>query len=401
MTQLKQSLHGYYKAQEVLPTFAALPNENALRSYMAQREQIFREKLHLPVRIFNQAKIVEFGPDSGENALVFARWGAHLTLVEPNPRAWGKIDHYFEKFNLKNQLDRLHKINLEQFRSRKKFDFIVAEGFIYCVHPAEVWIDLFRNRLKPGGFLIMTHMESSGMMFDLLWRVVHGRMKRLTGLPSLEVAQLLFLAKWGVVPHTRSFASWVMDMLENPFVRLKFCYDAGWLYERMEHEGFELYSSWPKYQDGLHISWHKRQLTRHQRLARDLPFLKRSHLSYALGKKAFLFDPSDLLVREMNGRLSRLVSSIDALIDSFEHPVLDQAIGDAEALKTQLSRRGAFCQDSLSDTTPVDILRSLIQLLRVLGGTDSKKMIDVCSSDPILVRSWGLPYHLTVFRRDA
>ena len=38
--------------------------------------------MSVPPALFRGADVLEFGPDSGENAVVFARWGARLTLVE-------------------------------------------------------------------------------------------------------------------------------------------------------------------------------------------------------------------------------------------------------------------------------------------------------------------------------
>ena len=99
-----QHLYDYYKEAEVAPTFAGLTGEGDLDRYAAQRERLFTEILHLPPRLFADADVAEFGPDTGENALVFARWGAYLTLVEPNPRAWPAIRAYFRRFGLTHRV---------------------------------------------------------------------------------------------------------------------------------------------------------------------------------------------------------------------------------------------------------------------------------------------------------
>ena len=65
---------------------------------------ILTEKLFLPRRLFSNARLIEFGPDAGENSLVFALWGASCTLVEPNLKARPIIRGYFQQFGLSHGL---------------------------------------------------------------------------------------------------------------------------------------------------------------------------------------------------------------------------------------------------------------------------------------------------------
>ncbi len=87
-TEKNDSLHEYYSASKRLPTHAAFSSRDQLSAYERQRASLFQEHLFIPLRTFRGARVVEFGPDSGENSLVFGLWGSSLTLVEPNPLAW-------------------------------------------------------------------------------------------------------------------------------------------------------------------------------------------------------------------------------------------------------------------------------------------------------------------------
>ena len=86
----------YYQAKDILPTYARFSKKESLDKYNLFRYKFFLEKLYLPPQMFKGASLVEFGPDSGENSLVFADWGANLTLVEPNPNAWPRIMDNFQ-----------------------------------------------------------------------------------------------------------------------------------------------------------------------------------------------------------------------------------------------------------------------------------------------------------------
>ena len=136
-------LFRYYEKQSILPTFADLRDDASLARYAEGRNRLFSDKLLLPPRIFRNAEMIEFGPDSGENALVFARWGAHTTLVEPNEKAHGYIRTYFERFGLSDSLHDIVAADVEGFAQAEGAhpvpvaEFIDAEGFIYTIQPTD------------------------------------------------------------------------------------------------------------------------------------------------------------------------------------------------------------------------------------------------------------------------
>src|SRR5260221_14111076 len=151
MSSTRPSLYTYYLDKDTLPTYARFSKRLDLDRHQANREALFRDKLHILPRAFDSARVIEFGPDSGENALVFARWNADLTLVEPNPLAWPRIRGYFRNFGLQSRLKSLEKKTLEGYKSRHRYDFVVAEGVIYTVRPETTWINLFHRLLEPSG----------------------------------------------------------------------------------------------------------------------------------------------------------------------------------------------------------------------------------------------------------
>ena len=219
-------LFNYYERKDVLPTFGNFKSSAELEAYASQRRELFSDKLVLPPRLFRNAEVLEFGPDSGENALVFAGWGANMTLAEPNRLAHPKIQAYFAHFDLTERLRELVLADVEGFSNDRGFDIIDAEGFIYTVQPTETWLGIFHRLLNPDGYGVVSYYERYGGFFELALKAIHAAGKALTGRPALETAKLLFEPKWNSIPHTRSFESWLMDVLENPFVRYRYFLDA-------------------------------------------------------------------------------------------------------------------------------------------------------------------------------
>src|ERR1700687_839187 len=118
-----KGLHDYYEQRDFKPTFAGLKSKDELDAYALRRQSIYRALLHLPPRIFEGSRLCEFGPDTGENALVFARWGARVTLVEPHASAWPEIRAYFARYGLDERLEDIVGETIESFESETRFDF--------------------------------------------------------------------------------------------------------------------------------------------------------------------------------------------------------------------------------------------------------------------------------------
>ncbi|MFX6201811.1 hypothetical protein ABTF50_20645, partial [Acinetobacter baumannii] len=68
---------------------------------------------------------------------------------------------------------------------------------------------------------------------------------------GIETARHLFLPKWNSIAHTRKIESWFMDVIQNPFVRMKYFIDPAQLLREMHAGHFRLYSAWPNYKDVL------------------------------------------------------------------------------------------------------------------------------------------------------
>ncbi len=393
-------LHEYYKQQTVLPTFAAFPDEAALAEY-ARKRAILMDKLHLPVRVFDGAEVVEFGPDSGENSLVFARWGARLTLVEPNPNAWPKIGAYFDRFGLQDRLRSLERVSVQQYTPPDaRFDLVDAEGFIYTVRPEQTWIDLFHRILKPGGVAILSYQERSGSFFEFLMKVVQAQHRRLAGVSPVDSARTLFQAKWDSVPHTRKFESWVMDVLENPYVRRAYAFDADEFYCRMADAGLPVYGSWPGYTDPLRVHWHKQEIPRDQRIAHDRRHIARSRLSFVFGSKAYLCTSSDSALDGAVKHVQAAIESFDALVDGFDPTVLDRALAAVAGLREVLAT-GPVLIDAVADRPmPAAALDSADAVLRLCAAGDPAALAGFCNTDRAFIGAWGQPAHIVTLRRD-
>lgn len=395
----RDTMYGYYAQQEVLPTYGGLATHEDLAAHERQRRRLFTDKLQLPPRLLAGARLLELGPDAGENSLVFALWGARCTLAEPHERAHAVIRDYFARYELDDRLAALVDDDLESYpdpaHPDDRFDLVDAEGFLNAIQPPSRWIDKLRRLVRSEGFAVLFYYEAFGLLLELTWKVVHARFRALTGLGSVDAARTVFTTKWDSIPHKRSIESWTMDVLENPFVRLAYALDAVSLCEQMSRAGFRLYSSWPRYDGGLDVAWFKREATREEELERVRDFVGRSRLSHMLGRRHFL--AADAAATRVRGELPLLLESLDALVDGFDGAAAARCDGVLATVADVLTSDAVVStpEETRQSLATVDMLR---RLLEVLAAGDADTIAAFCKEDAAFVASWGAPSHFAVFR---
>lgn len=391
-------LFQYYERQDVLPTFGNFKSPEELEAYAAQRRELFVHKLMLPPTLFRDAEVLEFGPDSGENAMVFSGWGARMTLAEPNRQAHAKIRAYFARFDLAERLRELALADVEGFHSARRFDIIDAEGFIYTIQPSETWLRIFHRWLRADGHAVVSYYERYGGFFELALKAIHAAGKALTGLAPLESAKLLFEAKWNSISHTRAFKSWLMDVLENPFVRYRTFIDAGELCQTANGLGFDLHAAWPSYRDALDIYWHKKVYPPAEKLHRIAQHLRRSRLSFLGGRKLYLVGQAPA-VETLCASIERLVRDVDRLIDDPFGDALAQVISGLASLRDTVKTTEILADDGADIEAFATMLDSLLRIFSAIERRDATSLAVLTQSDAAFIKTWGQPAHFLVLRK--
>ncbi|MBR0986020.1 class I SAM-dependent methyltransferase [Bradyrhizobium liaoningense] len=394
----EDKLFNYYERQDVLPTFGNFKSSAELEAYASQRRELFSDKLVLPPRLFRAADVLEFGPDSGENALVFAGWGANMTLAEPNRLAHPKIEAYFAHFSLTERLRELALADVEGFRSDRRFDIIDAEGFIYTVQPSEKWLGIFHRLLNPDGYAVVSYYERYGGFFELALKAIHAAGKALSGRAALDTAKMLFEAKWNSIPHTRSFESWLMDVLENPFVRHRYFLDAATLCTAAHDQGFDIHSAWPAYRDSLDIYWHKKVLSGDDKLHRAKRHLDRSRLSFLGGRKLYLVGKADA-VQTISASIEALVLDVDGMIDDPFGASLPRVVAGLASLRETIRTTDVLADDAADIDAIIATLNSFHRIFAAIGQRDASAVAALTQSDPAFINTWGQPAHFLVIRK--
>jgi hypothetical protein len=394
----EDKLFNYYERQDILPTFANFKSSAELAAYAGARRELFANKLMLPTRLFRDAEVLEFGPDSGENAVVFASWGANMTLAEPHKQAHARIRAYFSHFAQTARLGELVSSDVEGFRGDRRFDIVDAEGFIYTIQPSATWLGIFGQLLNPDGYAVVSYYERYGGFFELALKAIHAAGKALSGLPPLETAKLLFEAKWNSIPHTRSFESWLMDVLENPFVRYRYFIDAAELCTTAHGLGFDIHSAWPSYHDSVDVYWHRKVLSGDEKLRRSVRHLERCRLSFLGGRKLYLVGKADA-ASAISALIERLVVDVDRLVEAPFGDSLPRVISSLASLREATRTTDIFADDAADIASITATLDSFHRIFGAIGQRDFSAVTTLTQSEPAFIDTWGQPTHFLVVRK--
>ncbi|MEQ1932916.1 MAG: methyltransferase domain-containing protein [Fimbriimonadaceae bacterium] len=396
---MSDTLYGYYLQQNVLPTVGHWEGEAELLAHEQHRRVLFTNKLKLPPQVFRGARLLEFGPDAGENSLVFALWGAQCTLAEPNTKAHETIRNYFKRFNQQDRLTELRAEDVLQFpvpqNDEERFDIVDAEGFIYTILPQLTWLEKCAQLTRPGGFLVVFNCEAYGSFMELMLKVILARYRTLTGLEPLPAAKALFQTKWDSIPHKRRIESWTMDVLMNPFVRMKYFVEPRRMCDEAEQVGWGLYSAWPHYADMLDLHWfkHVRPAEETARLRAD--FLERSRLSHMFVRKHFLARVQPGLESD----LWDLLMLTDGLVDAYDLDAASSCLAHLGRVEALLQSEDVISSEADREAS-LQTVRSYQKLFPLLTAGKAEEIAAFCNTDPGFIKSWGTPSHFTVFQKS-
>jgi SAM-dependent methyltransferase len=226
------------------------------------RINLMQNHLGIPLPILRNLDLIEFGPCSGENSVLLAKFGATITLVEPNIAMNSKIIQNFKAAQSENNCIKMPTI-INQFVDDYKFDgdydLIIAENFLHCLQNR---FDIVKKLLKHAkSIVIVTYSCEYGYFFEALKRFIHRSLCISAGAvddeSKMQLARELFFKDFSLLTTSRTFESWVLDIILNPCQKAS-TLDSFDVYHRIASEsGFEIYGVSPKWDSRNYKAWYK------------------------------------------------------------------------------------------------------------------------------------------------
>jgi len=384
-----RNLHSYYASQDISVSFRDLKTDEDLSKLEQKRRNFYTDKLGLTANFFNNLLVAEFGPDTGENALCFAKWGAKLCLIEPNRKAHAQISRYFEHYQLGSQLEALSGDTIETFTSNHLFDFINAEGFVASIRPSILWLNAMNRLLTPDGTFLISYFERTGAFLEQSVNVLASLLATSSGCTHKKATHQLMNKKWNSVPHTRPFDAWYMDAMNNPFAKPEYHFDCKTLIGEAQQAGFNLKVSTPLYSD----------LKAEVDSIAVEEFIDRSRLSYLLGEPLYWRGPINALA-EFNTSLDKIIRLMAANIES---PEKNSGITIAEILFNiviELEKNASLWGNSNVVENAAAGIKQVAGLYDACSKGESQSVAQQIEDSEWFEKHWGTPVHFAVFERQ-
>ena len=386
-----ESLLGYYQAHTINPVPIALDDDRAWRVHCAKRANLYRH-LGVPVGLVRGRRVVEFGCNSGENALVLAAQGARLTLVEPHAEVLPRLHELFDRFGLHDRVDAVANTDIAGFADPGPFDVVLAEGFLNCLDDRDAALAKLCGLLRAGGVGVVSFDDRYGHLLEVVRQLLYRAACRFAGIEDpraqsgLSLAERLFAEEFAALAASRPFCAWWEDVLNNPFVAARYFWSYAQVVDLVDRAGCAVLSTSPRWSLVDHYRWYKAlepTRTRHERLLADW---SRAFGFFLTGRPPAAEAPAATL--EAVAGAAQLVEQVSAYTWAPGAP----RPRVAGALAAWCARAGA------------DLARfaeELATVLEALESADAEALVAAWHGAGFLRGLWGAPYHYVSFERTA
>jgi len=390
-----ESQLSYYQRNQFNPVPIRVDMPDVWESHVAKRRNLYERQLGIPLGLLKDRSVLEFGCNSGENALVLASFGARLTMVEPNEQVIPRLEALFAQFGLADDITALVQTDIDTFQDSQRYDLVLAEGFLHSLSNRDDILKKICGLLVPGGRAVISFPDRYGSLIEMTRRLVLWRAYDLSGgqdphgEESLALSEALYAEDFAELAASRPFHAWWKDSLVDP---LNGNESILWSYQELvrliERLGCEFHSSSPKWDSVEHFNWYKNALPtsrRHQLLleewGRVFPFFltgMRPSQSQVPAPDAEAVDAVGRLVTVISNYISSWPSSPE--VPSYP-PDLHRYLTDSK------------------DETLIQFDSEMGRLYETVRLGDAEDLVSVYHDSGLLRQLWGVPYHYLSFAK--
>ena len=190
-----------------------------LELHYRRRKKLYRQ-CGMPVLAFHNSNLLEIGPGGGINTLAFCQWGCkQVDLVEANPKGLEDMQRLFDEQNISKDTYKIIPCTIENYDTDKKYDIIIAEGFLHFLPNQQMIIDKIKSLLREDGIAVVTCVDNASLYIEVMKRLIGQALAKDISQYDDKAEYLcqIFepqLAKLKGV--SRMPKDWVQDMILNP-----------------------------------------------------------------------------------------------------------------------------------------------------------------------------------------
>ena len=391
-----KSLLSYYQENRFNPVPINVENDLCWKTHQAKRINLYQNHLGIPLPLLRECSVLEFGCNSGENALVLASFGANLTLVEPNEHVLPRLRELFSLFGLENRITNLIHGGIDSYASEEHFDLVVAEGFLCTVPNRDSLICKIVGLLKPGGLGIVSFNDRFGSLLEMTRKAILFKIYQLAGIDDLFQDSALKLAKnlygddFSSLSASRPFEAWWKDMLLNPLFSSPYLWSYRELIPVLQKSGCLFKSSSPRWSTLDHFSWYKKVPDNRALHTRILNYWRRS-IPYQLTGIAPTVHQEKEASFEVIESIARLTKHASSIAENYPDDCNEMEYPEMLNCFLGANDNPAFGQFN----------SELKQLYETMPSCTARTLIKTYHQTRSVRSLWGTPYHYLSFSKQT
>ena len=348
----------YYKDHEIIPVHQNLPKTDFPR-FRFQRESLYR---NLGVHFGSIAgkRVIEFGPGTGDNAMALASVvPSQLVLVDGNPSSIRELNSRFSSANflnrggsdnnisiVENDLLQLTPIDLGYF------DFVIAEGIINGQSSPPEVLRHVSTFVKPGGILVITAVNSFGVLDQALRRTYLPAIKAQTSnfTELVQKCSEVFSSHLSFLPTTKPIEDWVQDSITHPLPS-NYIHSSDEAVKLLD-EHFLFLGSSPKWHNDFR--WHKALTIENDKTNES--FIAQSKFMNLLSLDDRMNNPLDIWVSvkdldlEQLDKICRKIWALSSkIVESNSYDMLDDLISQLDDFHQKTEGKLEHISESISE----------------------------------------------------
>jgi SAM-dependent methyltransferase len=379
------------------PVEIKIEDRDVYIDHFKKRRNLYENKLHIPLNLLRDKTVLEFGCNSGENPLVLADMGAELTLVEPNEQVYPRLWELFERYGLTESISSLNQLKMLDFGTKKRFDLVIAEGFLHALPERREAFVHALSFLAAGGICVITNHDVFGNVIEFMKRAVMARACyfmgcEITSDAGYQIARDLFHEDFTKIPSSRSFQIYWEEGLCSPWMGHQSIWEFQDIVQIAAESGCGFYSSDPEYRNSAEITWYKDVPELEDITDHAITDYERRVSSFVLGRP--LLDDADMTsasAAAIKGLVDEQVRSLASYfsLQGSKFPDVPR-LGDVEKLS------GKKIAPSASP-----LVQQFDALLDVLDRADAaEEVISAYTGSSELRSVWGTPLHYVAFIKN-
>ncbi len=389
------SILEYYQSHQINPVPIKIEDKKIWENHQIKRQNLYERHLKIPLSMFRDRSVIEFGCNSGENALYLASLGAQLTLVEPNEQVLPRLRSLFQNFGMEGSIVELANTDIAGFNAKKQYDIMIAEGFLTMIPNREAMLLKICSLIAPGGYGSISFDDLYGSFFEVLRQMVFRRVCQTRNIKDLHSEQALAVAKelygedFAQLKASRPFEAWWQDVLLNQYVSWDHLGTYPEFLSILKKANCEIHATSPGWTTMDYYLWYKNVLSFEERYQRFLDHFYKAFPFFLVGAPTPSEDGEIITPQEVQA-----VSDFIKDLSSYNFLQMPFESVSYPALMDKYFSRSRKPELSVLNTE----LKGLLEVLKT--GSD-QQMVASYKKTNYLRRSWGMASPYISFKKIA